>query len=378
MRRIQLLLAGALHTGVPVFALTMAAPADYLDADDLKDVLAGGMIREDVLDEIFDNSEIPCPFLDMIAEDSHDNSYAEWTEDKLAAPDLNNKRVSGADSSTANNKATTANMKRVGNHGQISAKDIMVTERGNAVDTVALGETMGYQTARRTIELRYDVEAIALSGQGSVLDDGDTIAGQSAGAAAWITTNKNLGAGGTATGFNTGTKLVAAQLAGAERGLTMTMVTDQIQNVYVLGGETTILMSVPGVTKRFSRYLFTTVDAAKPTAEVGATTPANLVSQGYIDVFRTDFGFTMEVVPNRLQQTYLSIGVDPDPQVANVFGFDPRYWGLSMLYGWKVDALGKAGLSHKKLVHGDWMLKAYLERANFNIGDIDPTVAVVA
>lgn len=376
-KRLRLLLSGPIMMqALP--ALMMAAPADYLDADDLKDVLAGGMIREDVLDEIFDNSEIPCPFLDMIAEDTHDNTYSEWTEDKLASPNLANKRVSGSDSSTANNKATTANMKRVGNHGQISAMDVMVTERGNAVDTVALGETMGYQTARRTIELRYDVEAIALSGQGSVLDDGDTVAGQSAGAAAWITTNKDLGSGGTATGFNSGTKLVAAQLAGAERGLTMTMVTTQIENVYKLGGETTILMSVPGVTKRFSRYLFTTVDAAKPTAEVRGDAPLNLVSQGYIDVFRTDFGFTMEIVPNRLQQTYTSIGVDPDPQVANVFGFDPRYWGLSMLYGWKVDALGKAGLSHKKLIHADWMLKAYLERANFNIGDIDPTVAVVA
>jgi hypothetical protein len=82
-----------------------------------------------------------------------------------------------------------------------------------------------------------------------VMDNGDNVAGQSAGLGAWITTNKDLGTGGTATGFNTGTKLVAAQVAGGERGLTWTMIRTQISNVYKLGGNPSVLMSVPDVTK---------------------------------------------------------------------------------------------------------------------------------
>jgi hypothetical protein len=39
----------------------MAAPADYLDVSDLKAVLAGGLIREDVAQDIFDISDIPTP-----------------------------------------------------------------------------------------------------------------------------------------------------------------------------------------------------------------------------------------------------------------------------------------------------------------------------
>lgn len=377
-RRLHLLLAGVIAESA-ISSLNMAAPADYLDAADLKNVLSGGLVREDVLDEIFDISDIPTPFLDMIGEEGYDNSYSEWVEDKLPTPDLANRVVSGRDSASTDNDASVANAKRVGNHAQISVKDVMITERGNAVDQIGRSDEMGYQTARRLQDLRRDVEAISCSGQGSVQDDNNVTPGQSAGLAAWITTNKDLGVGGTATGFNTGTKLVAAQVAGAERGLTWTMVSNQIENVYNLGGQTTVLMSVPGATKRLSLYLFTTPYAAKPTAEIsGQGQGIAQVSQGYIDTFKTDFGFLMQIVPNRLQQTYASIGVDPDPQVCNVFGLDPRFWKLGMLYGWKIDPLGKIGLSHRKLIHADWMLKAYLERANFNIGDIDPTVAVVA
>lgn len=357
----------------------MAAPADYLDTDDLKDVAAGGLVREDVLDAIFDISDIPTVFLDMIGTEGFDNSYSEWTEDKLSAPDITNKKISGSDITSADNKATVANAKRVGNHAQISTKPVMVTERGQAVNNIGRSDEMGYQTAERMQELRRDVEAISLTGQASVQDNGDNVAGQSAGAAAWITTNKNLGAGGAVPGFQTGTKLVTAQTAGEERGLTWTMISDLIEAVYVLGGNPSVIMSVPGVTKRLARYLFTTPYAAAPTANVnGSGMGVAQVSQGYIDTFKTDFGTLMQIVPNRLQQTYASIGADPDPQVANVFGIDPRFWKLGLLYGWKVDPLAKVGLSHRKMLHVDWMLKAYLERANFLIADIDPTVDVAA
>lgn len=358
----------------------MAAPADYLDTSDLKAVLAGGLIREDVLDQIFDISDVPTVFLDMIGTDSFKNSYAEWTEDKLAAPVLTNKRVSGSDVASTDNDATTANAKRVGNHAQISTKEVMVTERGQATDSIGRSDEMGYQTAQRLQELRRDVEGICTSqGQASVQDDGATVAGQSATLGSWITTNKDLGVGGAVPGFQTGTKLVTAQTAGAERGLTFAMIRTQIENVYTLGGNPTVLTSVPGVTKRLASFLFTTPFAAAPTANInGSGAGVAQVSQGYIDTFKTDFGTLMQIIPNRLQQTYLSIGGDPDPQVANVYGLDPRFWKLGLLYGWKVEPLAKLGLSHRKMLHVDWMLKAFLERANFLIADIDPTVDVVA
>src|ERR1044072_3348482 len=127
----------------------MAAPADYLDVSALKNVAAGGLVREDVLDEIFDCSDIPTVFLDMIGTDGFTNSYSEWTEDKLAVPDLTNKKISGSDIASTDNKASLANAKRVGNHAQISTKPVMVTTRGQATNSIGRSDEMGYQTARR-------------------------------------------------------------------------------------------------------------------------------------------------------------------------------------------------------------------------------------
>lgn len=357
----------------------MAAPADYLDVQDLKNVAAGGLVREDVLDQIFDISDVPTVFLDMIGTDGFSNSYAEWTEDKLAAPNTANAVVSGSDRASGDNDAGVGNAKRAGNHAQISTKEVFVTERGQNVDVIGRSDEMGYQTAQRMQELRRDVEAITLFNQASVQDNGDAIAGKTAGFPAWITTNINMGAGGVAGGFNTGTKLVAARTVGEGRGLTWTLVSNQIENVWNLGGNPVVLMSVGGVTKRLGRYLFTTPFAAAPTANVNGTGQGVAqVSQGYIDTFKTDFGTLMQIVPNRLQQTYADAAGGAAQTVADVFGIDPRFWKLGLLYGWKIDVLAKLGLSHRKMIHVDYMLKCFLERAQFLIGDINPTVDVVA
>lgn len=356
----------------------MTAPSDYLDVSDLKSVTAGGLIREDVLDNIFDISDIPTEFLDMIGSDGFDNPYSEWTEDKLAAPSTTNAVVSGSDRASTDNDASTANAKRVGNHAQISTKEVFVTERGQNVSAIGRSDEMGYQTARRLQELRRDVEATCLTHQASVQDNNNDTAGKSAGVAAWLTTNVDMGTDGVVGGFDTSTKLVDARTVGQRRALTWLMIANQIENVYTLGGNPSILMSVPGVTKRLGQYLFTTPYAAAPTANVnGSGAGVSQVSQGYIDTFKTDFGTLMQIVPNRLQQVYDS-GDDPVADAADVFGLDPRYWKLGLLYGWKVEPLAKLGLSHRKMLHVDWMLKCFLERANFMICDINPTAAVTA
>lgn len=352
----------------------MAAPSDYLDTSDLKSVAAGGLIREDVLDQIFDISDIPTPFLDMIGTDTFTNSYSEWTEDRLIAPNLANAVVSGSDRASTDNDANVTNARRVGNHAQISTKEVFVTTRGQATTSIGRSDEMGYQTARRLQELRRDVEAISLSTQASVLDDNNATPGKSAGAAAWIVTNTSLGAGGVVGGFVNGTKLVTAKTVGEGRVGSLAFISTQIENVYLLGGMPTVIMSVPQVTKRIAKFLFTTVYAAKPTQNVeGTGQGVAQVSQGFMDVMKTDFGFTMQIVPNRLQQSYADAAGGTAQTVADVFGIDPRYWRLGLLYGWKVEPLAKLGLSDRKMLHVDWMLKALLERANFMISDINTT-----
>ena len=116
-----------------------------LDSADLKAVAHGGLIREDVLDRIFDISRLPLPMTDMIGSSDVDNSYTEWTQDRLQDQDLTNAVVDGSDVT----QDDTNTGKRVGNHCQISVKRVPVSSRADASDTIGRARELAYQIMMR-------------------------------------------------------------------------------------------------------------------------------------------------------------------------------------------------------------------------------------
>lgn len=348
-----------------------------LDAADLAAALAApGLIREDVIDQVYNLDEgIPTPFTDLVRSDSFSNLYSEWTEDDLTDPDIDNAVVDGAD---ATGNDTSVGL-RVGNRAQLSDKVVRISHAAEGVDTIGSVGRMAYQTSKRLMDLRRDVEAIAVGRQASVADDGNTTAGRSAGMGAWIKTNTDYGAGGSAGGFNTSTKIVDAPTAGDGRALAWEDVRTQLEAVYSGGGYPSVLMSVPGVIKGINTFLFSDTGKpyrADPTANVQGTSPATQAAQGWITVVLSDFGISLSLVDNRLQQTYDdSVGADA---VADVLILDPAYAGLSYLGGYRNDELGKAGHSDQRLLSTQWMTKCFREDAHANIADVLPGSAVVA
>ena len=95
------------------------------------------------------------------------------------------------------------------------------------------------------------------------------------------------------------------------------------------------------------------------------------MAKGSVNVFVTDFGVTLEMVANRMQQPV-------DATHTNVYLIDPEYLELSYLVGYRVEPLAKAGLSDTRLMSVDWTLKVLNERAQGVIADINPALAVVA
>src|SRR5262245_11597124 len=350
--------------------------AAVLTAADLANAAAGGFISEDVLDQIFNlDMQIPTPFLDAIGSGTFSNPYSEWTEDNLAAPDLANAVIDGSDATGNDTKVG----KRVGNNAQISDKLVSVSERSEGSDTIGGAGSLAYQTGRRLQELRRDVEAIALSHQGSVRDDGAAVAGKTGAFPSWLVSNVDAGAGGTAGGFNTGTKLVVAPGPGDSRGLTLTALGDVIEKVFTKGGNVTIAMGPPKLIKNLAKFLFTTPNAAVPTANVsGQGGKVNQTSQGYINILVTDFGTTLELVPNRLMQTYGDAGTPPATQVGDLLLIDPQHVQVAYMGGYKVQPLGKLGLSDRRQLSVDWMVKVTREDAHGILRDLDPTIAVAA
>lgn len=338
-----------------------------LDSADLKAVTRGGLIREDVMDKIWDISKIPLPFTDMIGSTTTSNSYKEWTTDQLAAPDLTNAVVDGSDAS-GNNTATGA---RVGNHCQISDKVVRVSYRADASNTIGRAKELAYQLMRRQQELKRDVEAIALSNQASVADNGDTIAGKAGGLPSWLATNHT---NGTPGGFNPATGLTVARTPGSGVALTETAVRNAVEQVYLNGGDPTKMMSTPRIIRRFSEYLFSSsARIATLMSDQGKSKEA-ATALGSVNVFVTDFG-TLTMIPNRLQQNYADADTDP---AADVFILDPEYLELCYLHGYRTDTLAKTGLAENRQMSVDWTLVVNTEKAHAIIGTIDPAVAVTA
>ena len=141
--------------------------AANLDHADASAALVGGVINESVMQKIWDISKIPLPLTDMISKGKHDNRKAEWTEDKLADPDLNNAVVDGADISQNNTKVG----QRLANYTQISVKEVQVSHSAEAASSIGSQTSMSYQVTQRQRELRRDLEAIQLTHQASVAGD---------------------------------------------------------------------------------------------------------------------------------------------------------------------------------------------------------------
>ena len=159
------------------------------------------------------------------------------------------------------------------------------------------------------------------------------------------------------------------------RALTWANVRTRLEEVYNAGGYPSVLMSIPSVIKGVNTFLFSSDGdpyRAAPTANVQGTSPATQAAQGWITVVLSDFGISLSLVDNRLQQKYNSA------TAADVFLLDPAYLGLSYLGGYRNDVLGKVGHSDQRMLSTTWMTKCFREDAHALIADIDFTAAVTA
>ena len=344
-----------------------------LDAADLAAALsAPGLIREDVVDQIYNLDEgIPTPFLDMTGGGTFTNLFSEWTENDLAAPDIDNAVIDGSDAA-GNDTIIGA---RVGNRAQLSDKVVRISHASEDVDSIGAVGKIAYQVSRRLMDLRRDMEAIATGRQASVVDDGAAVAGRTAGLAAWIETNAVFGALGAAGGYDPATKLVDAPTEGTVRALTWTLVRDAIEAVYNAGGNPSVLMSLPTMIKKINSFLFSADGEpfrATPTANVQGTSPQAQTAQGFISVVLSDFGITLSLVDNRLQQFY-NLGTAVD-----VFLVDPAHYAIASMTGFRQDVLAKTGHADNRLLSNNWMSKCWREDAHAMVADVDHTAAVVA
>ena len=342
---------------------------DNLDSADLKAV---GAIREMVLDEIFEIDVIPLPFSQSVGSRPVDNSYAEFMLESLQAINTDNAAIDGE--SSASEDDTAPGGPRVGNQCQIPWKTIRVSDRSRNSNTVGYSDTYARQLLQRGREARRDLEAISLLNQASVADNGSTTPGRLGGFPSWMTTNTSRGATGADGGFAAG--VVAAATPGEARAISETLVRQIAGDVWKQGGNPTRLMSVPDVCAQLSQYMFT-ASARIATLQKEASGSGAATAIGSVNVFLTDFGVSLEFVPNRLQQVYDSGDGAPVP-VADVFIYDPEMVAHGWLQPWMVKPNARNGLADSATLSADVTLLVLNEAAHGVIADIDPALAAVA
>jgi len=311
----------------------MAQPTNTFDTYD-----AVG-IREDLQDVIYSISPTETPFMSSAAREQVKNTLHEWQTDSLAAAVTNNAVIEGDDATLDASSATT----RLGNYTQIMDKTVVITGTQEAVDKAGRASELAYQIAKKSKELKRDIESTLLTNQARVAGNSST-ARKFGSIGSWVATNDDLGASGASpTGDGTD-----ARTDGTQRALTEASLKSVIKNVWNAGGNPSIIMVGPFNKQKISGF-------TGGSTRFDASEDKTLYTS--IDVYSSDFG-DLEVVPNRFSR-------DRDAWV-----LDMDYWSVGFLRDFTMHELSKSGDSEKRQLLVELSLISRNEAASGLVADL--------
>jgi hypothetical protein len=297
--------------------------------------------REDLTDAIYNISPEKTPFTSMIGRGKAKNTLHEWQVDELAAPDTANARPEGNEAAFTVPAATL----RVGNICQISDKTAIVAETTEVINKAGRKSEMAYQMAKRSAELKRDVESILLSNQGASSSDPRALGGLEA----WVKTNTDFDAGGSNPVYTT--LPTDPRNDGTQRPLTEQMLKSVVQKSWNEGGEPDVIMAGAFNKAAISGF----AGNADKVFNLSSAKPGVIVAA--MDVYVSDFG-TLKVVPNRWQRT------------RSVHILDAGLIELDFLRGYKTVPLAKTGDATKRLINVEYTLKVKNEKGLGGIFDL--------
>lgn len=311
----------------------MAQPSNTFDTYDTVG------IREDLQDVIYSISPTETPFMSSAAREQVKSTTHEWQTDALAAASTSNAVIEGDEATLDASTATS----RLANKTQIMDKTVVITGTQEAVDKAGRASELAYQIAKKSKELKRDIEATLLANQAKVTGDSST-ARKFASLGAWVFSNDVLGSGGASpTGDGTD-----ARTDGTQRAFTEDQLKSVIKSVWNAGGSPSILMVGPFNKQKVSGF---TGGSTRFDASEDKTLYAS------IDVYSSDFG-DLEVVPNRFSR-------DRDAWV-----LDMDYWSVGFLRDFTMHELSKTGDSEKRQLLVELTLISRNEGASGLVADL--------
>ena len=296
--------------------------------------------REDLSDMVYMISPTETPFLSACGRAKASNTLHEWSTDVLDAA-ANNVQVEGADTD-----ATTVNPgTRLNNRTQISSKNVRLSGTQQQVDSAGKLYTMGKQLAKKSAELKRDMEYALTQNTTAVVGNAST-GRQLRGLEGWIATNNSLSGAGSPAAPDPINN--TAPTDGTARALTEAMVKTVLNLIWVQGGKPDTIM-VGGTQKQ----LFSTFNGGG--TQMGDLDDKKLISA--IDFYVSDFG-TLKIVPNRLQRA------------RTCFILEMEKWKVAYLRPFQTTDLAKTGDSDAKLLTVEYTLEACNEAASGAVRDL--------
>ena len=294
-------------------------------------------IREDLSDIIYNISPSETPFMSNVGKGSAKGTFHEWQIDSLEAA-ADNKKIEGDDATAA---AVTPTV-RVGNYTQIADKVLSISGTDLASDSAGRASEMAYQMAKRGLELRRDMETTLVGVNKGRAAGSSGTARELGSVLSWLATNENTA--GTAPAGN-GTD---ARTDGANRAFLETMLTDVIDQIWVSGGNPSVIMCNSTQKRKITGF---TGNATKY-KEVDDQKIVNAV-----DVYVSDYG-EMMVVPNRFMRQ------------SDVFILETDMWSVDMYREFQTHDLAKTGDNERKQLLVEYTLASKQEAASGIISDL--------
>jgi hypothetical protein len=309
--------------------------------------------REELANRIWMITPEKVPFLSLIGRKSVSSVHPEWQTDTLASPDTANNQPEGNDWSYDAIVPTV----RIGNYTQISEKSFLISRTQENTDKAGRKSEIARETAKKSTELKIDMEVIALSNQAALAGTGNGATNRKlAGFRAWLSTNDSLGSGGSSGSFSNG--IQGAATNGTQRALTKALIDEVVLSTANAGGEAKVLM-MSNYNKTVASRFLDDADVVPLRKEVGK---GEAMIVGAADSYLTDFGL-VTFVPN-VQMTRAGATI-----ARNVFLIDASMVSLGIFDDIQVHKPAKTGDAEKRVLNVEYTLIVNNEAAHGVVAD---------
>lgn len=298
--------------------------------------------NEDLHQVIYDISPTETPVLSMAGQGKAAQVLHEWETDQLDTPVDTNARIEGEDKDADAITPPT----RINNICQISDKTIVLSGTQQAVNYVDYTGDLSRQIARKGLSLKRDMEKIITGNQAQVAGD-STTARKLRSLEAWYpSANSSRGAGGDA---GSSTQAATDATTGDLRAIRESYLKDVIQKVWTNGGNSDAIVCGAVNKQRISGF----AGNASATRE-----SENAKLTAYVDVYASDFGKVMKIIPNRFSRS------------RTVHVLDSEMISVDFLRNFTRSPLAKTGDSDKELLLAEYTLKVHNPLAHGVIADL--------